>query len=37
VTVLSPSGAMRIHYGSECMVELVHRATGTDADDADRS
>jgi hypothetical protein len=28
VTVLSPSGAMRIHYCAECMIELVQRATG---------
>lgn len=36
VTVLSPSGAMRIHYCADCMVELVRRATSADdaADDA---
>lgn len=40
VTVLSPSGAMRIHYCADCMVDLVRRATAMDddvedADDAD--
>jgi len=39
VTVLSPSGAMRIHYCADCMIELVHRATAvddeTEVDDAD--
>ena len=35
VTVLSPSGAMRIHYCTECMIELVQRATAVDDEDAD--
>ena len=35
VTVLSPSGAMRIHYCAECMIELVQRATAVDDDAAD--
>jgi hypothetical protein len=35
VTVLSPSGTMRIHYCSECMIELVRRATSTDDTDVD--
>jgi hypothetical protein len=30
VTVLSPSGAMRIHYCAECMIELVRRASPPD-------
>ena len=30
VTVLSPSGALRIHYCPDCMVDLVSRATATD-------
>jgi hypothetical protein len=34
VTVLSPSGALRIHYCPNCMVELVKRATAVEADDA---
>lgn len=34
VTVLSPSGAMRIHYCTECMIELVQRATAVDDDEA---
>jgi hypothetical protein len=29
VTVLSPSGALRIHYCPDCMVDLVSRATAT--------
>jgi hypothetical protein len=38
--VLSPSGALRIHYCPECMEDLVRRATGggdcgaANADDA---
>ena len=28
VTVLSPSGALRIHYCPECMEDLVRRAIG---------
>ena len=36
VTVLSPSGALRIHYCPDCMVELVSRATAVEhADDAE--
>jgi hypothetical protein len=35
VTVLSPAGAMRIHYCADCMVELVRRATSVDVVDAD--
>jgi hypothetical protein len=34
VTVLSPSGALRIHYCPNCMVELVSRATAVE--DAER-
>jgi hypothetical protein len=35
VTVLSPSGALRIHYCPSCMVDLVSRATvAEDTDDA---
>jgi len=35
VTVLSPSGALRIHYCPDCMVDLVSRATAAeDTDDA---
>jgi hypothetical protein len=30
VTVLSPSGAVRIHYCPNCMVELVQRAYAVD-------
>jgi len=30
VTVLSPSGAQRIHYCSGCIEELVHRASTAD-------
>jgi hypothetical protein len=30
VTVLSPSGAVRIHYCPTCMVELVQRAYAVD-------
>ena len=30
VTVLSPSGAIRIHYCPACMVELVERANTVD-------
>jgi hypothetical protein len=36
VTVLSPSGALRIHYCPDCMVDLVSRATAVEhADDAE--
>jgi len=36
VTVLSPSGARRIHYCPTCMVDLVSRATAVeDTDDAE--
>jgi hypothetical protein len=35
VTVLSPSGTMRIHYCAECMIELVQRATAVDDEAAD--
>jgi hypothetical protein len=34
VTVLSASGALRIHYCPECMVDLVARATAAEDDDA---
>jgi hypothetical protein len=35
MTVLSPSGAFRIHYCPTCVAELVRRASMlTDADDA---
>jgi hypothetical protein len=30
VTVLSPSGAVRIHYCPDCMVKLVQRANAVD-------
>jgi hypothetical protein len=30
VTVLSPSGAIRIHYCPDCMVQLVARANAVD-------
>lgn len=30
VTVLSPSGTIRIHYCPDCMVELVRRANIVD-------
>lgn len=30
VTVLSPSGAVRIHYCPDCMVQLVQRANAVD-------
>jgi hypothetical protein len=30
--VLSPSGALRIHYCPECMEDLVRRATGSTHD-----
>jgi hypothetical protein len=36
VTVLSPSGALRIHYCPDCMTDLVRRANAVDhVDDAD--
>jgi hypothetical protein len=37
VTVLSPSGALRIHYCPECMADLICRSTASDAvsDDGD--
>ena len=35
MTVLSPAGAMRIHYCADCMVELVRRATAVDDDAAE--
>lgn len=36
VTVLSPSGATRIHYCPDCMVQLVQRAYAVeDSGDAD--
>jgi hypothetical protein len=34
VTVLSPSGAVRIHYCPDCMVKLVQRTNAVD-DEAD--
>lgn len=34
VTVLSPSGALRIHYCPACMVDLVARATAAEGADA---
>ena len=38
VTVLSPSGATRIHYCPDCMVQLVQRAYAVeDPGDADGS
>jgi NAD-dependent SIR2 family protein deacetylase len=36
VTVLSPSGALRIHYCPDCMEELVRRANAVE-DSADRA
>jgi len=30
VTVLSPSGALRIHYCPDCMADLVSRSTTAD-------
>jgi hypothetical protein len=37
VTVLSPSGALRIHYCPECMADLICRSSVSDAvsDDGD--
>jgi hypothetical protein len=36
VTVLSPSGAVRIHYCPSCIAELVQRANAVDdSGDAD--
>jgi hypothetical protein len=35
VTVLSPSGALRIHYCPNCMVELVSRATAVEDAESD--
>ena len=37
VTVLSPSGALRIHYCPECMADLICRSSASDAvsDDGD--
>jgi hypothetical protein len=34
VTVLSPSGAVRIHYCPTCMMELVKRSFAVDGADA---
>lgn len=37
VTVLSPSGALRIHYCPECMADLISRSSVSEAvsDDGD--
>ena len=37
VTVLSPSGALRIHYCPECMADLICRSSASEAvsDDGD--
>jgi hypothetical protein len=34
MTVLSPSGALRIHYCPECVSDLVRRASAVDEADA---
>ena len=35
VTVLSPSGALRIHYCPDCMVQLVQRANAVEDEAGD--
>jgi predicted RNA-binding Zn-ribbon protein involved in translation (DUF1610 family) len=37
VTVLSPSGELRIHYCPDCMEELVGRAAAVKKDDSAKS